>query len=220
MPPPPVDWQAQYEVLVTAPGAVLNGQSNLVLRIPLRRPTAQVCSGVLLYAIVRQAIGQQVPEGSAPSQERPVMRNFSRLPPLLRVASLLGLLFSLTSLNVLIEVLFTGLSSVPHWSADAIRRLVIALNLGMLGGAWSFVVNTYSIRFRRSEGGPFPLDSWQSQVRAIVVVAALPIGALALAVVIPPTALAWVVVSLITVIAAFVRLAAYVYAMIRRRAMD
>ncbi len=148
------------------------------------------------------------------------MRNYRRLPPLLRVASLVGLLLALTSLNLLVEVLFASLSPVPHWSADAIRRLVIALNLGMLGGACSFAVNTYSIRFRGSGRGPFPLDSWQSQVRAIVLVAALPICALALAVVIPPTARAWVVVSVMSVLAAFVSLAAYVYSFIRRRTMD
>lgn len=39
----------------------------------------------------------------------------------------------------------------------------------------------YSARFRRPGRGPFPLDSWQSQVRAFVLLAALSMCALALA---------------------------------------
>src|SRR5690348_774478 len=148
------------------------------------------------------------------------MRIFLRLPPLLRVASLLGLLLPLASLVVLIAGLITSRSSVPAlWSADADRLLVIGLNLVMLGGACSFAVNTYSTRFRRPDSGAFPLASWQSQVLAIVGVAALPICALALAVVIPPTSLAWGGVFLISLIAAVVLLAANLYAVVKWHAL-
>ena len=143
------------------------------------------------------------------------MRIFRRLPPLLRVASILGLLFPLASIAVLLGLVSTILPSFPQWPVDAFRVLVIGLTLGMLGGACSFAVNVYSTRFRRSDRGPFPLASWQSQVRAIVLLAILPICALALAVVIPPTALAWVVVLFFTVIAAVVLLAANLYAVVK-----
>lgn len=120
------------------------------------------------------------------------MRYFRRLPPLLRVVSLLGLLIALASIAVLIEALLMSLSSAPpHWSADGSRLLAIGLNLGMLGGACSFAVNTYSLRFRRPDRGTFALESWQSQVRAITLLAALPLGALVMVLVVPlsfPTA--------------------------------
>jgi hypothetical protein len=140
------------------------------------------------------------------------MRYFRRLPPLLRVASILGLLFPLASIVVLLGLVSTILPSFPQLPGDAFRVLTIGLNLVLLGGACTVAVNTYNTRFRRSDRGPFPLDSWQSQVRAIVGVAALPICALVLAVVIPPTSLAWVVVFLISLMAAFVLLAAHLYA--------
>src|SRR5262249_23557670 len=45
-----------------------------------------------------------------------------------------------------------------------------------------YAVTRYSTRFRQPDRRPFPLDSWQSQVRAILLLAALPLCALALAV--------------------------------------
>jgi drug/metabolite transporter (DMT)-like permease len=148
------------------------------------------------------------------------MRNFRRLPPVLRVASILGLLFALASLVLFLGLLITILPSFPRWPVDAFRGLLIALNLGMLGGACSFAVNAYSIRFRRSDRESFPLDSWQSQVRAIVLLAALPIGALALAVVIPPTSLAFGVVFPISILGAIGLLVASLLMNSGRRALD
>jgi ABC-type glucose/galactose transport system permease subunit len=140
------------------------------------------------------------------------MRYFRRLPPLLRVASLLGLVSAVASLVVLVEALITSLASVPpHWSANATRMLFIGLNLGMFGGACSFAVNTYSLRFRRSDGGPFPLESWRSQFQAIAVLAALPLSALAVALVPPLDFPADVLAIGFTFVAAVGLLAAYVW---------
>src|SRR5258706_2791119 len=135
-----------------------------------------------------------------PGKERPAMRYFRRLPPLLRVASILGFLFPLASIVVLLGLVSTILPSFPQLPGDAFRVLTIGMNLVLLGGACTVAVNTYNTRFRRPDRGPFPLASWQSQVLAIVLLAALPICALVLAVVIPPTALAWLVVIFFTVI--------------------
>ena len=84
--------------------------------------------------------------------------------------------------------------------------VAIALNLTMLGVASTFAVGTYSTRFRRPDGGPVPLDSWQSQLlRALLLAAALPLFALALAVVITPAAQpSYTNVFLITILAACV----------------
>jgi hypothetical protein len=139
-----------------------------------------------------------------------VMRSFRRLPPLLRVASLLGLLFYLTTLALLTDSCIMFLSSFPHAYQDSSPMFIIALNLLWLGSACVFAVNGYSTRFHRSDRGPFPLDSWQSQVRAIALLSALPLCGIVLALVIPPTSLAFVVVFPISLLAAVVVIAAQI----------
>jgi hypothetical protein len=143
---------------------------------------------------------------SNPSKERqtvlPYVHNFRRLPPLLRGTSILGLLFPLGSLALLGPMLVTTLPYFPRLPADFDRVLGIALNLGLLGWACSAVVNTYSVRFRQSDRGPFPLSSWQSQVRALALVAALPLCALVLAIALPSASPASFFVAGITLLAA------------------
>jgi hypothetical protein len=152
------------------------------------------------------------------------MRNFRRLLPLLRVASLLGLLFPLASLALLVPLLVTSLRSFPHSPPDFGRRGIIALNLALLGGACSVAVATYSTRFRRPERGPFPLSWWQSQVRAIVLVAVLPSCALALALLAPiiplPLAFVFVVVAWISLLAALVLVVVSPWAVMRATALN
>ncbi len=145
------------------------------------------------------------------------MRDVRRRPLLVRVAGLLSFLFLLTGLVLIVGGFWAFLSSSPRAPVDSSRLSVIAQNLILLGLACTFVVNRHTLRFRRRDREPFPLDSWQNQVRAFVVVAALPMCALVLAVVIPPTSLAWVGVFLISAMAAFVLVAAYGYALIRWR---
>jgi hypothetical protein len=125
-----------------------------------------------------------------------------RLPPLLRVVSIVGLLLPLASLILLMLDFLSRLPSDSEFN----RLLAIALNLTMLGVASSFAVGTYSKRFRRPDGGPVPLDSWQSQLlRALLLAAALPLFALALAFVITPAAFPrYTNVFLITILAACV----------------
>jgi hypothetical protein len=136
------------------------------------------------------------------------MRYFRRLPPLLRVASIVGLLFVLTDLALLILLINSFvmdlLSSSPHASRGVSRVGAIALNLSLLSLACSIVVNSYSRRFRQPDRGPFPLGSWQSQVRAILLLSALPLCAITLALFIPPTFLAFGVVFLLSLLALFV----------------
>jgi hypothetical protein len=55
----------------------------------------------------------------------------------------------------------------------------------MLGLSFTIVVVTYNMRARRPGRGPFSLDSWQGQVWTLVLLAALPLCALAWAVLIP-----------------------------------
>jgi heme/copper-type cytochrome/quinol oxidase subunit 1 len=117
------------------------------------------------------------------------MRYFRRLPPLLRVASILGLLFSLASIVTLISALYTSLQTFPESPPDFRHVVGIGINLTMLGAACSSAVNIYNRRFRKPDRGHSPLSTWQRQVWAIVLLAALPSFALALALfapIIPP----------------------------------
>lgn len=116
------------------------------------------------------------------------MHDFPRLPSLLRVVRLLGLLCLLASSVLFWELFFRFLRSL---SADSWRVLMIALNLLVLSGACFTAVRAYRARFRQPEGEPFPLGSWQSQVRAVLLVTAVLLCALALAVFIPPTSAAF-----------------------------
>ena len=147
------------------------------------------------------------------------MRYFDRLPPLLQVAFFVGLLLLLTTAVVgfitpvvwVFALIASESSASPPWYIDPVRLFVIAANLGALSGVCFFAVTTYSRRFRRPDRGPFPLDSWQSQVRVIALLAALPLGALVVALILP---LGWPADFLaigITVLAAVVLLAAYVW---------
>ncbi len=148
------------------------------------------------------------------------MRDFRRLPPLLRVASILGLLFSLAPIAAIMVVLIASLSSSPQSGVYATRVAVIVGNLGVLSGACSVAVQTYSTRFRQPDRGPLPLASWQSRMRAIFLAAALPICALALAVFIPPTQSAFEIVFPVSIIGAVVLLAASLWMNIGRQAVD
>jgi hypothetical protein len=122
----------------------------------------------------------------------------------------LGLLFPLAAIAVLIEAVLSSLSAVPlSWSVGSGRLLVVGLNLVILGGACSFAVNTHSLRFDRPDGGPFPVESWQSQVRAIARLAALPLGALVVVLVLPVSVHTNFLAAGITLLAAFVLLVAH-----------
>jgi hypothetical protein len=172
----------------------------------------------MLHAILSQAIVQQVLEGLIPSKESPAMRDFRPLPPLLRVARILGLLVPLAGFVAPIALVLTKL--FPQWTNDVVRVMVIALNLGLLSGACSLALRTYSTRFRQPDRGPFPLASWQSQVRAIVLAAAPTICALVLAVVISPTARAFEIVFPLSIIGAGVFLAVVLSVNGERHAVD
>ncbi len=140
------------------------------------------------------------------------MRYFRRLPPLLRVVSILNLLFLLASVVLFLGSAIPVFPSFPRWPVDASRAVGIAWNLIMLSLACSFVVSNYSLRFFRPGRGAYPLDSWQSQVRWLLALAALPLGALALAVVLPQSPRLRLVVVWSNLLAILVVGAAVVYA--------
>ncbi len=135
------------------------------------------------------------------------MSNFRRLPPVLRVASLLRPLFPLGFSAVFVYLVTAGWWSSAHLVVFASRAAVIAGNLLLVGLGCSLVVRRYNSRFRQPSREPFPLASWQSQVRALLALEALPLCALVLALVISPTVRAFQVVFPVTLIGAVVFLA-------------
>jgi hypothetical protein len=153
-------------------------------------------------------------------REQPAVRNLRpipRLPPLLRVLSIVGLLLPLASLVLL---LLDFLSRLPS-DSEFNRMLAIVLNLTMLAVACSFAVHTYRTRFRRPEGGPVPLAAWQSQLQALLLAAALPLWALALAVVITPaTEPRYTTVFLISILAACVSYGANLWLFAQHQAAE
>jgi len=124
------------------------------------------------------------------------MRQVRSLPPLLRVAFSVGLLFFLAGIAFFVTFItsfVTRQSSAPHAPLEDVRKFLIAMYLLLLCPACTLVCAAYRTRAGRPALGPSPLDSWQGQVRALLLLSALPLGGLALALVMPPTA----VVSLI-----------------------
>ncbi|MGZ3585224.1 MAG: hypothetical protein ACXVCT_20975 [Ktedonobacterales bacterium] len=141
------------------------------------------------------------------------MRYFRRLPPLLRVVDIFGLLFVVAGLALLG---FTSLSSSHPSFLDANRVQAIFMNLIILSLACTFTLQTYRTRLSQPDRGPLHLSSWQSQLRFIALVAALPIGALVFAFVIPQTAGAFTLIFPISIVGEVVVFVASI-AMIDRR---
>ncbi len=128
------------------------------------------------------------------------MRYFRRLPPLLRVASILGWLFFLAAIALWGYSLVMKAPPSLQSSQETDRVRIIALNLYILGLGCIFVIKTYSSRFRQPDRMPYPLDSWESQLRAIALMSAPLICALVLAVVISPASRAFAIVYPISII--------------------
>jgi hypothetical protein len=141
------------------------------------------------------------------------MFNLRRLPLFLRIVGILGLLLALAALVMLLAlvVLFImGGDAARQAIANDHRWTLILLNLLMLSLACSFAVNGYRTRFRQPNRRPFLLDSWQRQARAIALLAALPLCAIALAAVISPTQdAAFLVLFTISALGVFAVLLAY-----------
>lgn len=115
---------------------------------------------------------------------------FRRLPPFLRVVSVLGLLFPLTALvlgGASLMAFSTSLASSTQPPMDILRISAIGMNLGLLGGACTVVLLAYATRLRQAGRGARPLPSWRSQALTLGLLAALPLCAIVLAVVIPAT---------------------------------
>ncbi len=144
------------------------------------------------------------------------MSSFRSLPPVLRMASLLRLLFPLGLVATFAYLVTAGVWSSAHLGIYASRVEVIAVNLSLVGLGSSLVVRTYRARVRQPGRGPFPLESWQSQVRTILALIAVPVCALVLAVVISPTTGAFQLVFPVSIIGAIMFLvAAYSMGIVR-----
>ena len=146
------------------------------------------------------------------------MRHFPHLlppdlPPLMRVLSLFGLLFILAGTALWG---FTYLSSSRPLFLDTNRVQAIFINLVFLSLACTLTVQTYRTRLSQPDRGPLYLSSWQSQMRFIALVAALPMCAIVLAFVIPPTAGAFTIIYPISILGGVVVVVASIWMIDRR----
>lgn len=131
------------------------------------------------------------------------MRFIRHLPPPLRVVGILGFLCILASLVLsTAQVFHLHPFSLPTGVYSS-RIQLVAMNLGLLGLAVIFTLNAYRMRHVNMR---LPLATWQRQARTILFVAILPLVALTLALVIPPTLSIYGIAFGISVLAAVVTL--------------
>jgi hypothetical protein len=115
----------------------------------------------------------------------PLFRYFHRLPPLLRVVSIMGVLLPLASVAVLGPLLIVGWNAFPPNGAGYFRAMAIAMNGIVLALPCLFAVNLYCLRFVEPSRRAFTLRSWPRQVGVFVLLAALPLGGIAVALILP-----------------------------------
>lgn len=137
------------------------------------------------------------------------MRDVRRLPLLLRVVSTLSWLFPLASIGIFVALLImTSRLPVLHWSADAYRTEIVALNLITVGGACDLPVRAYKMRVRLPGDAAPRLNTWRSHTRVFLLAATPPLCALALAVTLPSTTLTAVGIAGISIAGALMMLQA------------
>jgi len=157
---------------------------------------------------------------------RSLRRYFWRLPLHLRVLGIVGVLLGIASLACLVwltPLLPVAWSSPSQLPSDFFRVLAIALSAIMLADACVLVVRIYCLRFREPHRESFPLDEWQSQLRAVAVMGAVPLVGLVVALVLPSVPGTLLLELGITAVAAVVTTVAYLRTTAQpavRQAMD
>lgn len=115
------------------------------------------------------------------------MSDSRRLPPLLRAASVVGILFGFV---VLVMVVFLsdlqGLFDPSMPWEDVSRLQLTALDCAVLAIDCAIVIFAFRTRFYRPDREPHPLGSWQRQARALSILATLPLCNVVLALVFSP----------------------------------
>lgn len=111
------------------------------------------------------------------------MSTFARLPPILRLASLIAFVASLATLAALALLLLQLLGHVSVTAPLEPERMTLVVGgLALLGVAYALLIFWYTARFRRSAAQrPLRLATWRSQVGAILLLAVLPLGQLVVA---------------------------------------
>jgi hypothetical protein len=117
-----------------------------------------------------------------------LFRYFHRLPLLLRVVSIMGVLLPLASVAVLVPLFVLGWMAYPPAPAvpgGYFRLWWIGMNGIALALPCLFVVNLYCLRFVEPPRRAFAVSSWQRQVGVFGLLAALPLGGIAVALILP-----------------------------------
>ena len=112
------------------------------------------------------------------------MRDLHRLPPLLHIMNIVGYVFPLAAIVLFV---MSYIQAFSMSAADSDRLRLVALNLVLLSMVGLIVARVYKTRIYQPDRRPLPLDSWRSQARALLLLAAVPLCALVLAILLPPT---------------------------------
>ncbi|HEX5159857.1 MAG TPA: hypothetical protein VFW17_21795 [Ktedonobacterales bacterium] len=141
---------------------------------------------------------------------RSLRRYFWRLPLHLRVLGIVGFLLPVASLIWMVPVTVTNWSAPAQLPSEVYRVVALGMNLSLLGLASVLVVRVYCLRFREpGDRKTFPLSSWQSQVRLMTLLGALPLCGLVVALILPPVFAVYFLELLIAVVALAVTTVSY-----------
>jgi len=114
------------------------------------------------------------------------MTSFHRLPPFLRAVWVLGLLSLLAAAGVMVwTTLATRGADQAGASRGWNRGMALFMALFLLSMAGSVTLAAYNRRFERPPRRALWPDAWQTQLKVVLTLAALPLGMLVCALLIP-----------------------------------
>lgn len=151
------------------------------------------------------------------------MLSIRQMPPFVRAAWILGLLLCLVSLVVFVAPLNNWFSMGQASWHDRTRIDMIALNLILLSTVCTAAANSYNsyarrLRLLQRPGGEAPsLAGWRRQAAGLLLLAAVPLCAITLAAVIPPTSSAFQLVFPVTILAALAGAGANIWITLRMK---
>jgi len=116
------------------------------------------------------------------------MQSFRRLPPFLRAMSGLGQLAILAALGVLTWTFLAARGADQAGASRGWNRgMALFMALLLLSMACSVTLAAYNRRFEHPPRRALWPDAWQTQLKVVLALAALPLSSLVFALLVPPS---------------------------------
>jgi cytochrome bd-type quinol oxidase subunit 2 len=139
------------------------------------------------------------------------MRSVRRLPPVLRALWVLGLLTSLAALGVLTWTTLAARGADQSGASRGWNRgMALFMALFLLSMACSTTLAAYNRRFEHPPRRALWPDEWQTQLKVVLALAALPLGMLVFALLIPSRSSLFQVVYALGVLSPLVLLVGWI----------